>query len=90
VLGDGDDLDAFATESPSPERVVAARGELERVARALRGLPVGQRQSILLVLEGFTHAEIAEMTGVSESAISVRVHRARAALTASLEEDSHE
>lgn len=70
--------------APSPEQVVSARIDLERVAAALRTVPIAQRQSLLLALEGLTHAEIAEAMGVSESAISVRIHRARHTLSEAL------
>jgi RNA polymerase sigma-70 factor (ECF subfamily) len=35
---------------------------------------------VTLLLEGLTQREIAEVLGVTESAVAVRIHRAKAAL----------
>ena len=75
-----DEPDALAHSGPSPEAITASRQELERVAAALREIPVAQRQSLFLALEGVPHAEIAEVMGVGVSAVAVRIHRARQAL----------
>jgi DNA-directed RNA polymerase specialized sigma24 family protein len=53
---------------------------MERLSRALRELPLGSRQVLALALEGLTHAEIGETLRLHESAVGVRLHRARAAL----------
>ena len=46
----------------------------------MRSLPLGARQVLVLTLEGLTHAEIAEVLGLAENVVSVRLNRARAAL----------
>lgn len=56
-----------------------------RLRRALDALPVEQREAFLLKhLEGLTYPEMAEIAGQSESAMKMRVHRAREALSRSL------
>jgi RNA polymerase sigma factor (sigma-70 family) len=67
-------------QGPSPE-AAASSGELrERLLEAIRTLPTGQRQVMTLVLEGLTHAEIADVLGTSEGNVAVRAVRARQAL----------
>ena len=47
-----------------------------------RELPLGSRQVLTLALEGLSHAEIGEVLGLSDNAVAVRLHRARAHLKA--------
>ncbi len=44
-------------------------------------LPLGLRQVVVLTLEGLSHAETAEIVGISENNVAVRLTRARAALS---------
>ena len=49
-----------------------------RLRGALEELPSGQREAlILVVLEGLSHAEAAQVLGCSENAVAVRLHKAR-------------
>jgi RNA polymerase sigma-70 factor (ECF subfamily) len=50
---------------------------VERLAEALRRLPLGLRQTLSLTLEGLSQSEIAEVLELSENVVSVRLHRAR-------------
>lgn len=60
-----------------------------RLREALDRLPDGQRQVVVLKdIHGWSHAEIAEATGISITAAKVRLHRARARLAKDLEEAS--
>lgn len=52
-----------------------------RLRQVVNALPLGQREAITLFLEGFSHAEIAEVLGISENNAAVRINRARASLT---------
>ena len=53
---------------------------------ALTRLPEEQRITLLLYeVDGYTHAEIAEMTGVAEGSSKARVSRAKAALREALD-----
>jgi RNA polymerase sigma-70 factor (ECF subfamily) len=49
--------------------------------RAIRKLPVVDRQLVLLHLEGLRHAEIQEISGITEGAIATRLSRIRERLT---------
>lgn len=60
-----------------------------RLRAALDRLPEGQRQVVVMKdIHGWSHAEIAEATGISVTAAKVRLHRARARLAKDLEEAS--
>ena len=62
-------LDATPLESdaPGPTRGVERRELREALERGLARLPEVQRQAVLLYdLEGWSHAEIADMLGISE------------------------
>ncbi len=71
-----------------PERLLM-RSELRTTLQsALNRLPDAQREAFLLKhVEGLGYDEIAERVGASTSALKMRVHRARDALKAMLEEE---
>jgi RNA polymerase sigma factor (sigma-70 family) len=74
---DLDDAPPLADVRATPE-IQASAGELrERLLEAVRELPVGFREAIVLLLEGMTHAEIGDVLGISEGNVAVRVTRAR-------------
>ena len=50
----------------------------------MQALPIGLRQVVVLTLEGLTNAEVADIVGISENNVAVRLTRARAALSRSL------
>jgi RNA polymerase sigma-70 factor (ECF subfamily) len=52
---------------------------------AIQTLPVSHRQMILLILEDLSHAEMAEILGITEGNVAVRLNRARKALKEALE-----
>lgn len=66
----------------------AERSELRRlIDRALAGLPENQREAFVLKhVEQRSYDEMAEILDASVSALKMRVHRAREALKAELEE----
>lgn len=57
-----------------------------RLQNAVRALPLKFRPPVTLALEGFSHREIAEATGISENNVAVRLHRARKLLAKQLGE----
>jgi RNA polymerase sigma-70 factor (ECF subfamily) len=64
-----------------PEREAAAREAMARVVAAVDQLAAAHREVLALRHEsGLSLAEIAARLGVSEGAVKVRLHRARAAL----------
>jgi RNA polymerase sigma-70 factor (ECF subfamily) len=83
---DIDDVDVVATAAV-PDEAAHIEQRRERLAAAIRQLPLGQRECVLLVLEGFTSAEIANVVGVGVNTVDRRLSRARAALRERLRED---
>ena len=65
---------------PHPEELAAQSKERARLMAAIQSLPLNHRQVILLLLEDLSHAEIAEVLGISENNAGVRLNRARKAL----------
>ena len=55
-----------------------------RLQAAVQALPIGLRQVVVLTLEGLSNAEVADIVGISENNVAVRLTRARAALSRSL------
>jgi RNA polymerase sigma factor (sigma-70 family) len=66
--------------APLPEEVAAASQQHGALLAALRRIPVGQRQLLTMALEGLAPREIAEVLGITENNVAVRLTRARAAL----------
>ena len=81
VLNDplDDELDVFAS---SDTEAAEARRDLGKL---LAGLPERQRLPIVHVkLEGLSVVEVAQLTGMSESAVKIGVHRGLKALAAKI------
>lgn len=63
---------------PSPERTVIENDQRARLLSAIRRLPRAEREAVLLVIgDGRRLQEAAEMSGVSLSAMKMRVLRAK-------------
>ncbi|MBC7978156.1 MAG: RNA polymerase sigma factor, partial [Myxococcales bacterium] len=77
---------AMADPHAGPQ--VATEREQRRAALmvAVRRLPLPQAQVVSLVLEDFSHAEIADVLGISVNNVDVRLSRARQALRRELGE----
>jgi RNA polymerase sigma-70 factor (ECF subfamily) len=80
------DESAHPASAPSPEQETASRQDAARLADLVRELPLGARQVLVLTLEGLSQREIAEVLGLEENVVSVRLHRARNALRMRLAE----
>lgn len=77
---DGDATD-FADRAPEPVQEIMAAELLETLNQAVMQLPETLRTAFVLrEIEGLSTQEAAETLGVSESALKVRLHRARKAL----------
>lgn len=76
--------EALPSADPSPHDRLEADDLRERLAAAVRALPLSLRQPASLTLEGFSPAEIAAMLGLNANAVSIRLTRARAELRALL------
>jgi RNA polymerase sigma factor (sigma-70 family) len=83
---------ALATEidpadpAPGPEAVMVQQTAGRRLRSAIRDLPVVHRQVIVLALEDLSYAEIAQVLGITESNVGVRLNRARQLLRSRLED----
>ena len=79
-------LRLLATVDPLP--AVEARSELERLRRDLRRLSRREREALLLVVAGeLSTRDAAAALGIGESALKMRVSRARQRLLAMREEN---
>ena len=68
--------------APGPDDVTFARVGLERLARAVTGLPPALKETLLLrTVEGFSQAETALALSLSEKTVETRLYRARSRLT---------
>jgi RNA polymerase sigma-70 factor (ECF subfamily) len=81
VVADGADVGAAAPSlDPSPEESAYAAQREERLHRAWLELDRGHRALLALRAEGYTHDEIAEITGIAKDALNARLYRARQSL----------
>ena len=78
----------FDIEDPSAnaEAALSEAQERRRLLAAIRDLPAVHREVLVLALEGMGYREIAEVVGISESNVGVRLNRARERLRELLEE----
>jgi RNA polymerase sigma-70 factor (ECF subfamily) len=74
-----------ADPRPHPEEQAAIANQRDRLRSAIQRLPLAYRQVVMLMLEELSHAEIAEVLGISESNVAVRLNRARKALREAME-----
>lgn len=86
--------DELERESSAPvssgawgEQQLERRQQLERLHQALRRLDPADRAVVALHLEELSYRQIAEVTGLSESNVGVRLHRIRARLKSWLDHD---
>jgi RNA polymerase sigma-70 factor (ECF subfamily) len=70
---------------PNPERRLEIEEQRRNMLAAVRKLPFVYRHVITLALEGLTYPEMADVLGVSEANIGVRLNRARKELRKILE-----
>jgi RNA polymerase sigma factor (sigma-70 family) len=63
-----------------PEHSTGTRSLSDRLLATIHRLAPADRQVMLLYLEDLTAAEIGEVTGLSASAVAVRIHRIKALL----------
>lgn len=69
------------SDLPDPESRMERAWTRDRIREALDTVPHDQREALILMyLEGYTVAEIEELTGASQSAIKMRLKRGREAM----------
>ena len=74
----------------SAAEIIQTAAELEWLTQAMARLSEDQRDTLALVLDDLTHAQAAEVLGVSEGTISWRVSEAKKALRAMKEKEDAE
>lgn len=68
-------------DQPTLETVIEARERASLVTAAIAELPFEQRAALVLhTFDGRSQAQVAALLGTTESAVKVRIHRARRAL----------
>ena len=78
-----DDETALVTGGPAPDDQAEAADLISRSEAALAKLPEDARTVVVLRdIEGLSTREVAELLGVTESVVKVRLHRAHAKLRA--------
>jgi RNA polymerase sigma-70 factor (ECF subfamily) len=75
--------DSSAGSDAEPEELAAAKQLAHRLQAELGRLPTSQRAAFeLMRLDGLSHAEAAEVLGITVNALKLRAHRAYVALRA--------
>jgi len=80
ALDDLEESDEPVDPRPHPDEHLAQLNQRQRLASAVQSLPLAHKQMMVLMLEGLSHAEIAEVLGITENNVAVRLTRARKAL----------
>lgn len=79
--------DESAATAPAADTLVLASQRWQATQAAVLALPFDQRAALVLhTFAGYTHAETGRLLGITEAAAKVRVHRARKALLAALQD----
>ena len=77
--------DELATSALTPEELAIRGDESRRLVAVVRTLPIAYREVAILLLEGFSPAEIADTLGLTPNAVAIRGTRARDLLRVLLE-----
>ena len=62
---------------PTPEQALASSQKALQLLDAVQSLPLAYRQVVTLALEGMSYGDIADVLGITESNVGVRLTRAR-------------
>jgi RNA polymerase sigma-70 factor, ECF subfamily len=79
-----------ARSEDDPERTVMQQGVQMQLVRLVQELRPSDRQLALLYLEDLDAASIGEITGLSPSAIAVKIHRIKAVLARRFRQGGHD
>lgn len=71
---------------PSPEAGLLREERTARLQASVVQLPIEYRQVVTLALEGLSYSDIAQVAGISENNVGVRLNRARQMLRRLMEE----
>ena len=84
------EVQVLATEGASSAEQIQHRETVEQLYQAIHQLPKTQAALVLLYLDELSYREMAEVLGVSESNVGVKLNRAKKALSALMNGQSHE
>lgn len=76
------DVHVMAAEGPDSAEQAQQRETVEQLYNAIHQLPKADAALVLLYLDDLSYREMAEVLGVSESNVGVKLNRAKKALTA--------
>lgn len=83
------EVHAVPTADPESSEQVERREIVEQLYAAIHRLPKADTALVLLSLEGLSYAQIAEVLGISESNVGVKLNRARKTLSELMKEKAH-
>lgn len=83
------EVQVLAVDGADSAEQVQQRETVERLYQAIHQLPKADAALVLLYLDELSYREIAEVLGISENNVGVKLNRAKKALSALLQENSH-
>jgi RNA polymerase sigma-70 factor, ECF subfamily len=83
------DVQAVASDSVDSAEQAQHRETVEQLYKAIHQLPKTDAAMVLLYLDNLSYREMAEVLGVSESNVGVKLNRARKALSALMNGKPH-
>jgi RNA polymerase sigma-70 factor, ECF subfamily len=84
------EVQVLATAEPSRAEDAQQRDTVEQLYKAINQLPKTDAALVLLYLDELTYREMAEVLGISESNVGVKLNRAKKALSELMKDQSHE
>lgn len=83
------EVQVLATEGMNSAEQVQHRETVEQLYEAIHQLPITDAALVLLYLDELSYREMAEVLGISEGNVGVKLNRAKKALSALMNGDSH-
>lgn len=83
-------VQVLATEGSDSAEQALQRETVEQLYHAIHQLPKADAALVLLYLDDLSYREMAEVLGISESNVGVKLNRAKKALSALMNGQSHE
>jgi RNA polymerase sigma-70 factor, ECF subfamily len=83
------EVEDLSAPGPDGPLRISQREEVERLYAAIRQLREAERALVLLYLDDLSYRQMAEVLGISESNVGVKLNRAKKALAEVMKEESH-
>lgn len=84
------EVQALTTEATDTAEQTQNRDTVEQLYKAIHQLPKTDAALVLLYLDELSYREMAEVLGISESNVGVKLNRAKKSLSALMKGESHE